>query len=119
MKTAKVGALQGRVGPAAMVPHPHRGIEEDGLRCPQDLHRQVRIGAELAVALIDLANRADDVHAHHEGRAARIHDRFRLAARRLGREPLASGRQRAELRRHPRFMALVSPKFLGSRMNCV
>ena len=41
----EIGALQGRIAGAAMVPHPRRGIEEDGLRSPQDLHRQARARA--------------------------------------------------------------------------
>ena len=52
------------------------------------------------------------IHAHHEGRAARILDRLRLAAGRLGREPLAVGRQSAQLRRRP---ALVIHQQRASR----
>src|ERR1035437_9985105 len=52
-----------------MVPHAGRRHQQDLPRGPPDLRRQVGIAAELPVTLVDLADRLDEIHAHHERRA--------------------------------------------------
>ena len=73
------------------------GHQQDFAGGAADLHGQIGIGAELAVALIDLANGLDVKHADHECRAARVVHRKRFVADRLRGAPLPVRRKERQV----------------------
>src|ERR1035441_9853355 len=63
----KIGPLERRIAGAPLVPHGGRRDEQDLAGAAPDLGGQVGIAAELSVAFVDLAERLDEIYAHHEG----------------------------------------------------
>src|SRR5688500_17341353 len=65
----KIGALEGRVGIATVVPYPSRRNQQDLSRSAADLRRQIRVRPKLAIPLIDLPDCFYVEHPRHERRS--------------------------------------------------
>src|SRR5258708_13264333 len=87
----------------AEMPDLYRGNEQNLLASAPHLCGEIGVAAKLAVTLVDLADRLNQEHAHHEGRTARVLHVYGLVSGRLCGAPLAIGREWAELRRRPAF----------------
>jgi hypothetical protein len=78
--------------------------KQDLLPASPDVGRQVRIGAELAVTLVDLADGLDHESPHHQRSPAWIRYGERFGAGYLGRRIFAVRRQVAKLGRGLSFL---------------
>ena len=94
-----IGAPHHVVFAATLVVGARLRYKKDLFAAPPDMGCQIRIGTELAVALVDLADRLNYKGPHHKRCPARIDYREWCGAGNLGRRVFPVGRQVAKLRR--------------------